>query len=461
MATLVARMVKMKAGNLHGMQRHNQRETQAHSNKEIDIEKSQWNYDLVNESSINYKDKVHEIIDEQRTSEKTIRKDAVLCDEWIITSQKNFFDEMYPNDMENFFKTTCDYFKKRCGSQNMVYATVHMDETTPHMHLGIIPMIDGRLSSKEVFSRAHLLEIQNELPKYLQSCGFKNIHRGQEESKRKHLSVPEYKDVHNKTTQLKKEYDKGIENLRELSTMNDKIDDDILRKIKQYGAIEETINVLNTKHKYPDWAQENILPLAKEKLGFDKKKKYIFSEEDMEQICKKVNDLNYLSCSNDDLLKNNKKLIQENCTLNSSIPDLINKRTNEVSLQNEKLKKDKESFSMAYESAADTQKKVIKDCKKIIANTELYLDKYLHMDEIDIEAYRCYLGIDKEIELPMLYELNGMGSGEVVDEAINIYEKVNLNNHKFKKEKNINNELENDNSNLNGYSKYNDFELEI
>jgi len=161
MAILVARMVKMKAGNLHGMQRHNQRETEAHSNKEIDNEKSYLNYDLINQKSINYKDKIHEIIHKQRVSEKAIRKDAVLCDEWIITSQKNFFDGMYPEDIEDFFKVTCDYFKERCGSQNMVYATVHMDETTPHMHLGIVPMVDGRLSSKEVFSRAHLLEIQN------------------------------------------------------------------------------------------------------------------------------------------------------------------------------------------------------------------------------------------------------------------------------------------------------------
>ncbi|WP_396028470.1 plasmid recombination protein, partial [Enterococcus faecalis] len=48
MSKIVARMEKMKVGNLSGIQRHNQRETDNHSNPDIDIEKSHLNYDLVN-----------------------------------------------------------------------------------------------------------------------------------------------------------------------------------------------------------------------------------------------------------------------------------------------------------------------------------------------------------------------------------------------------------------------------
>ena len=48
MSKIVARMEKMKDGNLSGIQRHNQRETNNHSNPDIDIEKSHLNYDLVN-----------------------------------------------------------------------------------------------------------------------------------------------------------------------------------------------------------------------------------------------------------------------------------------------------------------------------------------------------------------------------------------------------------------------------
>lgn len=47
MGYLVARMQKMKAGNLVDMGNHNQRLTDNHSNKDIDTERSYLNYDLV------------------------------------------------------------------------------------------------------------------------------------------------------------------------------------------------------------------------------------------------------------------------------------------------------------------------------------------------------------------------------------------------------------------------------
>lgn len=455
MAILVARMVKMKAGNLHGMQRHNQRETEAHSNKDIDIEKSHLNYDLINDEPVKYNEKVYNIINTQRVSEKAIRKDAVLCDEWIITSQNDFFTNMYPEETEDFFKATCNYFKERCGSQNMVYATVHMDETTPHMHLGIVPMIDGKLSSKEVFSRANLLEIQDELPKYLHSYGFDNIYRGEKESKRKHLSVPEYKQVQEKTLNLQKEYAEKVKGYMEISKTYSEINEDILRKIEQYGILKETINTLDKKYDYSDWAKKNILSVAKEKVGFDKKKKYIFSEEDIEQICKKVNDLNYSSRANDDLLKNNEKLIHENTRLYSSIPNLIKQKTSELSEENKKLEKQNKALNRVFNIISDTKDKVIQDCKKIISDTELYLEKYLNMDEIDIQAYKGYLSMDEEIKLPGFYKLD---EEEVIDNAVDIYDKVNLNNHKTIKDRNISNNLGNET-----YSsvEYDDFELDM
>ena len=48
MSMIVARMQKMKAGNLVGIGNHNQRKTKNHSNKDIDPLLSNLNYDLVN-----------------------------------------------------------------------------------------------------------------------------------------------------------------------------------------------------------------------------------------------------------------------------------------------------------------------------------------------------------------------------------------------------------------------------
>ena len=52
-------------------------------------------------------------------------------------------------------------------------------ESTPHMHLGIVPMRDGKLSSKAMFDREELKKIQDELPQYLNEQGFE-LERGQE-----------------------------------------------------------------------------------------------------------------------------------------------------------------------------------------------------------------------------------------------------------------------------------------
>lgn len=77
---LAARMQKMKANNLAGIERHNKRIYQNHSNEDIDDSLSYLNYDLVHQEG-KYKDIVQEIIDSQKEGNRAIRKDAVLVNE--------------------------------------------------------------------------------------------------------------------------------------------------------------------------------------------------------------------------------------------------------------------------------------------------------------------------------------------------------------------------------------------
>nr|WP_262984169.1 MobV family relaxase [Enterococcus italicus] len=216
-------MKKMKNGNLGGIQKHNQREFENHSNEDIDPERSDMNYDLVNDDKINYNEKVNQIIDEQRVGTRAIRKDAVKVDEWIISSDREFFNNLDPEQTKEFFQSVVDYFSENFGKQNVAYANVHLDETTPHMHMGVVPMKDGKLSSKTVFTREKLTEIQEKLPQYLNEKGFElssktvftreklteiqeklpqylnekgfDIERGIEGSKSKHHDTSEYKKL--------------------------------------------------------------------------------------------------------------------------------------------------------------------------------------------------------------------------------------------------------------------------
>ncbi len=204
MSMIVARMQKMKAENLVGIGNHNQRKTKNHSNPDIDTSLSKLNYDLVDRTQ-NYKTDIENFINENKSTTRAVRKDAVLVNEWIITSDKDFFDNLTESEIENFFERSKDYFAEKFGEKNIRYATVHLDESTPHMHMGIVPFDkDNKLSAKRVFNRQALRDVQEELPSYLQELGFE-IERGQKGSERKNLTVPEFKKLKEEEREIKKE----------------------------------------------------------------------------------------------------------------------------------------------------------------------------------------------------------------------------------------------------------------
>lgn len=186
------RMHKMKASDLRGMQYHNQRERASKTNTDIDKKRSHLNYDLVNRVPIDYKERIQKRIEEGVKSKRKIRKDAVLCNQWIITSDKDFFKGLSEKEERRFFREAYDWFCRRYGKENIPFAVVHRDEGTPHMHLGVIPIIDGRLSSKRLFNPKELRYVQEEFPKYMRSKGF-YLERGIP-NKQKHIEPVKYKN---------------------------------------------------------------------------------------------------------------------------------------------------------------------------------------------------------------------------------------------------------------------------
>src|SRR5690625_7228386 len=88
----VVRMQKMKSHDLKGIQFHNQRERESKTNDDIDEELSHENYDLANNENIDYNERVKEIIESQKTGTRKTRKDAVLVNELLVTSDREFFE---------------------------------------------------------------------------------------------------------------------------------------------------------------------------------------------------------------------------------------------------------------------------------------------------------------------------------------------------------------------------------
>ena len=193
MSFAVARMTKLKADNLVGIGNHDQRKTTNHSNEDIDVSRSHLNYDLVAGRTDNFKTDIEAYINENKASKRAVRKDAVLVNEWVLTSDKSFFDKLSDDETKRYFETVKEYFADNFGDENIRYAVVHMDEKTPHMHMGIVPFDDDKkLSAKRIFNREALQRIQEELPQYLKENGF-DVQRGNKNKERKNLSVPEYK----------------------------------------------------------------------------------------------------------------------------------------------------------------------------------------------------------------------------------------------------------------------------
>ena len=111
----------------------------------------------------------------------------------VILANSTQFDGQ---EMELFSgEYICDengvFLVDKYGYENMLSAVVHVDETTPHMHLNFVPINDGRLSSKSLFDRQKLAELQTEL---WEQVGKKyGLQRGKENSQATHITAAEHK----------------------------------------------------------------------------------------------------------------------------------------------------------------------------------------------------------------------------------------------------------------------------
>src|SRR5699024_9665598 len=134
-------------------------------------------YDLQNDENINYNERVKDIIDSQKTGTRKTRKDAVLVNELLVTSDRDFFERLDPGEQKRFFEERYKLFSERYDKQNIAYATVHNDEQTPHMHLGVVPMRDGKLQGKNVFNPQELLWLQDKFLEHMKKK-YINLKRG-------------------------------------------------------------------------------------------------------------------------------------------------------------------------------------------------------------------------------------------------------------------------------------------
>lgn len=189
MGKCVVHMQKIKASGVRGIQSHINREHESKTNLDIDKERTKDNWHIWQ------CDDMHGLIKHNirmnASQTKTVRKDAVMLCSFIVTSDEQTMKAMSPEQQKQFFKDAEDFFSHRYGAENIVYASIHMDETTPHMHLGVVPIQNEKLCAKDMFNAKELKSLQTD---FAQSVGKKyGLERGVEDSHNKHLSEMRFK----------------------------------------------------------------------------------------------------------------------------------------------------------------------------------------------------------------------------------------------------------------------------
>ena len=361
MSYSIIRVSKVKTGtNTTGIQKHVQRENNNYENEDIDHSKTYLNYDLVNANKQNFNNLIDEKIEQNYTGKRKIRTDAIKHIDGLITSDNDFFDNQTPEDTKQFFEYAKEFLEQEYGKDNLLYATVHMDEKTPHMHYGVVPITDdGRLSAKEVVgNKKALTAFQDRFNEYVNQRGY-DLDRGQSRqvTNAKHDQVSRYKQ---KTEYHKQEYERESQKLSHIQQKSNEL-------IEQYQKSLETLKKpLNVKYEHETEKVGGLFNKEIQKTG-----NVVISQEDFNAFQKQIEAAQ--------LIKDDYEYIKSDKALN----DLKNEN-NKLREQNKDLS---ETLSRANEFIKDRKKdldnalNVIKVIREIFEKLEQVLgrNKYQHL----------------------------------------------------------------------------------
>ena len=394
MSFAIMRIAKIKATNIIGVDKHNERKNNNYSNEDIKQELTHLNYDLIKCPS--YKKKINEELDKRYTSSRSIRKDAVLGVEVIFTSDNEFFKKLSPEQERLYFEKSLEFLQDFASKENVISAVVHKDETTPHMHCVFTPITqDGRLHFKSfVDGKFEMSKFQDKYYEKMKEF-FPELERrkSSEETQRKHLSVEQYKFEKEKEklneikTNLETVKKEQTEREEEIKKINDFADN-----FYSVGTIVEKVQekkVLLSSDTYKITAKElaSLTALAttseKNKNELNKlNKKYTEMEEDLNRY--KSQHKKYLSLT-EDLTKFKEKFEDYSKRLEEALPIEKLKEIQEENLSYLKIKKltniiDTEKYlveleKIGYKNLNKVDKKFVEEKSKFYDTAKYILNK--------------------------------------------------------------------------------------
>lgn len=125
---------------------------------------------------------------------KTVRKNAVLAHEAIVTGSHEALMAMTKTEQNAYFRDALKWLNKlHGGADRLISATIHFDEKTPHMHAIYVPLDEkNKLNSRAILGghASRLSELQTAFADEV-SAKY-GLERGLKHSKARHTTVKQF-----------------------------------------------------------------------------------------------------------------------------------------------------------------------------------------------------------------------------------------------------------------------------
>ncbi len=71
-----------------------------------------------------------------------VRKDSVLAIELLLSASPEWFKQASPQQQKRWLEAQTEFLEEVFGAKNVLQLTLHLDETTPHIHAFVVPEIE-------------------------------------------------------------------------------------------------------------------------------------------------------------------------------------------------------------------------------------------------------------------------------------------------------------------------------
>lgn len=181
---------KIKLNGLGGILHHLLDRDKVRTNPDINLSRSHLNHSIENLTPDNLANRVRQRISQLNLKRKP-RLDAVGLEDVIVSATGDFMLNSNEETRQQYFSDALHFFQQYYGVENIMYCYCHMDESKPHIHIGIVPVtVDGRLSARDLFSPKSLEKLQTDF--HREVAQYYGLERGEHHS-RSYIELNQFK----------------------------------------------------------------------------------------------------------------------------------------------------------------------------------------------------------------------------------------------------------------------------